>query len=207
MRQVFFFATFVVACIASADEPGAKPASREIPLSSIVTTSLQKGMKQTSDAFPYKDRASVSTNGHLQRILAGTKSGASNVFLVDAKDMHDAVGIGARVIVGAHQADTAARQDIPKPKHYEYWMIAYLGSGPSEPAWWTVESATVQGTTVRLNYLKSPPSPATKDLHPYYFWVPVGDLENGSYQLELFDVKNNVVTLSRRVTVEKEAVK
>jgi hypothetical protein len=202
MRQAFFFTIVIIACSASADEPDAKP--RDVPLSSIVTTSPQKGMIQSRDVFSNRDHNSVVTNGFLDQILTATKSGASNVFLIDAKDRYEAVGTSARVILGAHAADKAVRANIPKPKHEGLWVVAYLGSGPSSPTWWTVEGVSIDANKIRLRYRKSPPAPATDDIHPYYYWIPLGSLDNGAYELELYDLEKNCVMLMRLVTIEKE---
>jgi hypothetical protein len=80
--------------------------------------------------------------------------------------------------------------------------VAYLGVAGSEPLEWRVKSAEVQRHVVRLTYTKE--GARTHDLHPYFVWVPLGELKAGTYTLELFEQDLKKVTLSRRVTVPKE---
>lgn len=206
MRQAVFLVATFCAFIASADESDSQ-ISRDVPLSSIVTTSTQKDLKHISKAIPFKNQVSASTNGHLQQMSQAPKSGASNIMLVDAKDIHEAVSASARVVIAGHAADAVVPINLPKQKHKGHWLVAFLGSGSSSPARWLVDSTTVQKNRIRLKYRKAPPSPATEDVHPYYFWIPLGSLEDGVYELELFDGEQNAVTLMRRVTVNKETLR
>jgi len=44
----------------------------------------------------------------------------------------------------------------------------------------------------------------TRDVWRFYYWVPLGTLDPGDYQLEFYNTKEKAVTLSRRVTVEQD---
>jgi len=177
--------------------------TKSIPLSSIVTTSPQKGMLHTKDVFPQKDpnRAIVSTNGYLRQILHDSKGGASNAFLVDATDMRSAIAASSSVFIGGRSAGTSVPINKPDPPRGNHWLVAYLGIGPSTPTWWEIEEAKVDGKRVLLIYRSAPPSPATADAHPYCYWVPLGKISPGTYEVHLFDADQKTTTLMRCVEV------
>jgi hypothetical protein len=172
---------------------------RTIPLSEIVTTSPQDGLHNLSDAMQQK--ATDQNPETFTRQLHGASSGYSNLFLVDATDLHDALSASFTVLAGSQAVDTPAPVNKSKPKRGKYWLVAYLGSGPSNPTWWTVESVIVEKSTIRLTYHKTKPRPATDDIRRYYFWIPLGKLTPGDYELQLFDSDKAAATLMRRVEV------
>lgn len=175
----------------------------EISMSSMLTTSPQEGMLQTRDAFPQQsgDRNNIVTNSYLRQILHETQGGASNAFLVDATDASDAVNASFRVLVGSGGAEIPVPVDKPDLLRGSLWLVVYLGSGPSNPTWWTVEGVTVDKARVVLSYRKPKPQPATDDRRRYYYWVPLGKLDQETYEIQLFDADKGVVTLMRRVEV------
>lgn len=169
-----------------------------IPLSDIVTTSPQPKMRYLADIFP------DDTRNNYERQFSGITTNASNIFLVDAANNAGAIGVSAAVLFGALSADTAAVANMPKPQQGSHWMVAYLGFGPSEPTWWTIEGASVEGDKIRLTYRKAKTTEATADIHHYYYWIPLGKLKPGVYYVELFDSSVKAITLSRRVVVMPE---
>ncbi len=177
--------------------------SGSIPLSTIVTTSPQCGMLHTKDVFPQKslDRDVVSTNGYLRQILQDSRGGASNVFLVDAVNARSAIAASCNVFVGGRSADTAIPVNKTDPPRGNHWLVVYLGVGPSSPTWWKVVETNVEGKAITLNYHKAPPSPATADVHPYFFWVPLGKISPGTYEVKLFNTEQGTTTLVRSVEV------
>jgi hypothetical protein len=195
----------ICAEFAVADEPNGNSAPEpEIPLSTIVTTSPQKGLLHSRDIFTSKsDPVAASSLGYFRQIQQAIHNGASNVFLVEATSIQNAIRASARIVTGSRGARTVASVDEPNPPRGQKWLVVYLGAGPSEPTWWTVERINVAGKLIRVSYRRSSPMGATRDVNPYYYWIPVGDLETGSYQLELYDASENVVTLMRRVEVEE----
>jgi hypothetical protein len=54
---------------------------------------------------------------------------------------------------------------------------------------------------IRVNYHQSKANMVSLDVWRYYYWIPLGTLDPGNYQLEFYNTKENAVTLSRRVTV------
>ena len=129
--------------------------------------------------------------------------GPSNAFLVDAITASDAIEASRTVFFGGRSADTPPPVNQPDPKRGSYWLVAYLGIGPSGPAF-VIEEASVERDTIRLTYSRPKPSSVTADIHHYYYWVPVGKLRPGEYRIELFDSGQKKVTMLRRVILKEE---
>lgn len=127
--------------------------------------------------------------------------GTSNVFLADAPDIDGAVSAAAGTIVGGRSADTPIPLNQPNPPTGNYWLVAYLGVGPSSGPWFIVDKVTVQGARIRFSYHNPELTAVTRDIVPYLYWVPLGKLADGTYDLELYDSKRDSLTLMRRVDV------
>ena len=169
---------------------------RMIPLLEIITTGPQKDLRSIDDVVGPAE----AYNSFMMR-FRNVGDGSSNVFLVDAKKFRDALDASTNVLFGSRSANTAATQDKPKPARGSHWLVAYLGTAPSSPTWWSVESVSVDKSKVVLSYRKTKPRPATRDVRRYYYWIPLGKLDPGAYELELIDADTGTVTLMRRVEV------
>ena len=71
----------------------------------------------------------------------------------------------------------------------------------SDPEAWVVKGVERSGNKVRVSFFKR--LARTKDLQPYFAWVPLGTLEGGTYTLELFEAGDQEVKLARTVSVGK----
>jgi hypothetical protein len=80
--------------------------------------------------------------------------------------------------------------------------VAYLGNAHSDPLRWIVEGAAMDRGKIRLTYREPQSFIGTADSYPYFYWVPLGKVPPGVYQVELFDSGEKAVTLMRRVRVE-----
>jgi hypothetical protein len=169
---------------------------RTIPLSEIITTGPQKELQSIDNVVGQAE----AYNGFMMR-FRNVGDGGSNVFLVDANKLRDALDASSNVLFGSRSADTPAPVDKRNPEQGSHWLIAYLGSAPSNPTWWTVESVSVEKGKVVLNYRKTKPRPATRDVRRYFYWIPLSKLDPGTYELKLIDADNKAVTLMRRVEV------
>lgn len=186
----------------SAAEPSAEKnqdAVRKVPLSEIVATSSQTGLQSVRDVLKQKGNAQTAED-YLRQFISAS-NGSSNVFLVEATNIYDALDASSSILLGSRSADTPAPVTSSQPTRGSYWLVVYIGVGPSTPTWWTVESVTVKKGEVVLTYRTSKPQPATADLHPYYYWIPIGKLPPGSYEVKLFDAERTGVALMRRVEV------
>jgi len=181
-----------------ADETRAQNANqkRTIPLSEIITTGPQKDLQNIDSVLGQAE----AYDGFMMR-FRNVDDGSSNVFLVDAIKLRGALAASSNVLFGSRSADTPAPKERPNPERGSHWLIAYLGTGPSEPTWWTVESVIVDKAKVILSYRKTKPRPATDDVRVYFYWIPLGKLDRGDYQVELVDADKGAVTLMRRVEV------
>jgi hypothetical protein len=185
---------FAVCTIAT---PSDLNSEKTIPLSTVVTTGPQGELKAFQVEFPNE----VERRKQFQQISAFS-SGASNLFLVDATNSLDAFKATLSVLEGSHSAETPAPVNTAEPKRGNYWLVAYLGVGPSEPVWWVVESVTIKRNAIRVTFHQAKGNLVTRDVWRFYYWIPVGTLDPGKYQLEFYNVKEKAVTLSRRVTIE-----
>jgi hypothetical protein len=127
--------------------------------------------------------------------------GSSNIFLVDAPKLRDALDASSNVLFGSRSADTPAPVDTPEPERGSHWLVAYLGTGPSTPTLWIIEGVRVGEGKVVVSYNRPKPQPATDDARRYHFWIPLGKLDSGTYDLQLFDTGKKLITLMRRVEV------
>ncbi|MCC7473970.1 MAG: hypothetical protein IT425_01125 [Pirellulales bacterium] len=190
------FALLAVWAVANAAE---SQAEKRIPLSSIFTTSPQADVEAFEVAFPNEDE-----RRKLFQQISAFSSGASNVFLVDATNKLDAFKATLSVLEGSHSADTPAPVNAGEPERGSHWLVVYLGVGPSEPVWSVVEAVNVRRKTMRVNYHHPKANIVTRDVWRYYYWIPLGTLDPGNYQLELYNTKEKAVVLSRRVTVKSD---
>jgi hypothetical protein len=179
--------------------------AEDIPLEKIITTSPQAKMRQFDEVFPNtNDQTESEAAREYLRPFQSATAGPSNAFLVDAMDARDAIEASKTVFFGGRSADTPAPVNQPDPKRGNYWLAAYLGIGPSGPTAFVIETVTLRDGGIRLVYSKPTARAATADIHHYYYWVPIGQLRPGEYNIELFDSGLKKVTLSRRVVLEEE---
>jgi hypothetical protein len=178
---------------------------RIIPLSEIVTTSSQTELRSLRDTWEKDINKPSTAFDTFMRQIQNINNGGSNVFIVDATNLYGALSASSNILIGSRRADTPAPVDTADPERGSHWLVAYLGSGPSNPTWWTVESVEVDKGKVVLSYRESKPRPATDDMRRYYYWVSLGRLTPGAYEVQLFDVEKGAATLMRRVEVSSTA--
>jgi hypothetical protein len=163
-------------------------AQHTIPLSSIISTNPQKGMRQLIDAFPAGD------GKEYEKKFADFTSNASNAFLVDARNDRAAITGSVRIWFGPMSPATVSSRG-------NHWLAVFLGLGPSHPRWFEVTKVVVASDKVRLSYRTPQPSEITRDVRQYFFWVPLGKLQSGVNSIELYDENLKATVLSRRVNV------
>ncbi|MGD9635557.1 MAG: hypothetical protein AB7I57_16830, partial [Pirellulales bacterium] len=175
----------VVICLLCCAVSAAGDEVRVIPLSEIITTSPQKGLQHVREAR-------IQTNGKwdpevfLQQIHNVSKGG-SNTFIVDATNLYDALSASLDALTGPRRVDAPVLLNRSEPERGSFWLVAYLGSGPSNPTWWAIDSVAVEKDKVVLAYHETKPRPATDDERHYYYWIPLGKLDPGAYEVQLFD--------------------
>jgi hypothetical protein len=167
---------------------------RSIALSSIVTTSSQRKLRYFNDVFSGDDRTKY------QREFAKSRTPTPNVVLIDAADEGAAISKSAKVIFGTLKTD----QVIQAKADSNYWMVAFLSTGPSTPTAYMIERASIEGNTIRLTYYKPKAELVTADVRHYFYWIPLGQLKPAAYKVELYDSDKKAVTLSRLIEVKQE---
>jgi hypothetical protein len=193
--------------MAKEPSPGKTDRKSMISLFDIVTTGPQQQLLPIKEAWEKDGKQSPDVYRNAIRQIHSINNGASNAFLVDATTAQDCISASLSVLAGWHSADTPVPVNTTKPLRGSHWMVAYLGAGPSTPTWWTVESVVVAKDKVILRYKASKPSPATADVRPYMYWIPLGKLASGTYELQLLDADRGSVTLLRRVEVSDIGVR
>ncbi len=181
---------------------GRLAASREIPLAEVFSTVRQEGLQYVGSGRRIVDGKMVAQDyATAMDSLTRDRGGASNSFIVDASTIGDAIKATQRVLAGYRSAD----KPVPSfnVETGSYWLAVYLGCGQSEPRRWIVESVTVSGSTIRLAYRQPQAKGQTTDIVHYYYWVPIGAVDDGAYTLELYDTDLKAVTLMRRVEVKR----
>ncbi|WP_145107528.1 hypothetical protein [Botrimarina mediterranea] len=167
-------------------------AAEEIPLSEVISTSRQTGLQPVAEALSQIDGATDLEPFRRYR------NGASNLFFVEAKKLDEALLASRDLILGSRGAGVPVRH---RKASGEFWIVAYLGAGPSNPCWWVIDACVIENQTLRISYHSAAPSAGTKDLHQYWYWASLGKLQPGAYILELYDTKEECETLTRRVIV------
>jgi hypothetical protein len=173
-------------------------AEQDIAMSTVLATNPQADMKYVYDVCQTSERADY------QKKLLQLDSNASNAFLVEGSNDRDAFVASLRILFGPLPADTPAAVNRADARQGGCWFVAYLGSGPSEPRWFTIENAVVETGKIRLNYHRAHATMMTRDIQHYCYWVPLTKLDPGVYYVELYDTNLKAVTLSRRIGVEQE---
>jgi hypothetical protein len=179
-------------------------AAGSIPLSAIASTSSQKELLRVyQPPLGHFDDVTAKTIGSLldQIYLKTSEVGTSNVFLVYASDLTAAIAATSHAFIGGSAAEWVSDLYHFKRSAGECWLVAYLGVAGSDPAHWLVDAVSVEPPTIRFSYHRVKPGAMTADIHQYFYWVPLGNLSPGIYQLELSDSGADTTTLSRRVLV------
>jgi hypothetical protein len=196
---------FLTASSVLAETPDEKDKTVTIPLSSIVTTSPQKGMLHVRELLDQQtpDQIAKSAHGYLTQILQANKGGASSVFLVDAGDAPSAIAASFNVFVGPWTANTPVHENSPDPNRGIHWLVAYLGWGDDDSTTWEIDEVRSEGNIMTLKYHKNRlPEDSDQD-RQYFFWVPLGQLSPGSYEVNIEDRDSNTTTLMRRVEISR----
>ena len=171
-----------------------KKTDRSIALSSIVTTSSQRNLRYFNDVFSGDDRTKY------QREFAKIRTPTPSVVLIDAADERAAISKSAKVIFGTLKTD----QVIQAKADSNYWIVAFLSTGPSTPTAYMIERALIEGNTIRITYYKAKAELVTADVRHYFYWIPLGQLMPAAYKVELYDSDKKAVTLSRLIEVKQE---
>ena len=193
MRLLIAFATLCWTANCTAEDT--------IPLTEVVAASSQDGLQHIHEILQDKQE-NKSTLGYFKKIVERSP-GASSVFLVDAESLPDAINASASVFAGSKSAATPVPASKQKAVRGNQWLVAYLGTAHSDPMRWIVKSVSTDKGQIRLSYQEPESFIGTADSYPYFYWVPLGKLKPGTYQVELYDADEKAVTLMRRVVVEQ----
>jgi hypothetical protein len=94
---------------------------------------------------------------------------------------------------GIYNAKQAAYYRTP-PVAYsseDYWAVVYAGSSHSSPRAIFLDRVTISPTSTEIRLLKPRPTGGTRDVHPYWFFIPLGRLPDGNYTVNVKRVNDN----------------
>ena len=171
---------------------------RTIPFNEVFAIIPQEGMNAAKSSRNADGLPTAPHGESLQRLLRRFKNAGSNLFIVQGETDVEAMGASERAFNGL-SADRPIAQLNYDPKG-THWMVAYLGIGSSTPVY-KIESITQESNRIRITYCKPNPLSATADVRRYLYWIKLGELKAGEYELELFDSDSDKVMLMRRVEV------
>lgn len=181
---------------------GSAALGRDIPLTETFSAVHQEGIQYMSSGRRIVDNKTEEEDYTVAwDVLSRDRTGASNAFLVTAETIGDVIKATQLLFDGLRAADKPVSSYGVNSK--SHWLAVYLGSGSSSPSKWKVERVTVDGTTIRLIYRHPQNTGGTEDIVRYYYWVPLGPLDDGAYTVELYDADLKAVTLMRRVEVKR----
>ena len=143
-------------------------------------------------------RATGVSDREMVNDLRRTKSLTPNVYLVGGKDIDNAIKHTHKLIYGSEFGDFIKAGADGKA---HAWVVLYLGISSSSPPMFSVDSIERIGMQIKINYQTHKPTFQTLDNACYYFWIPLGELSAGKYQLQVNSITDNEIVLSRRVTV------
>lgn len=197
MRVLAVLACSLAACAAVPAGDGKE--SRKLPAASVVTSWGQLDGPKDIDAV-LKDEGDAAKKAYQLLAAAARRRGATDLFMVEAKDFAGAVGLSADAFCRGVPGEGGRKPFAWRPnRDGVYWVFAYLGRGPAQSR--GVASVEVGKGHVRVSF--DTHRVDTEDDHAHLAWVELGALDPGKYALELYDTKHKEVALSRTVHVEK----
>jgi hypothetical protein len=177
--------------------------AHDIPLSEVASNREQKGLKYIGSGVKLVDGKIVEEDYATALASLGKfRGGASNIFLVDANNIAELLRATSFALSDFHPAyEPVQSSHIVTGNN---WLAVYLGCAASESPRWEVQSVSVDKNTIRFTYRQPKRLYSSRDVVFYYYWVPIGALKDGAYNLELYDSGLKSVTLMRRVEIGKE---
>ncbi len=98
--------------------------------------------------------------------------------------------VAAGGIYNAREAAYRRSSPIAYPSD-QYWAVVYAGSTHSSPTAFLLDRVTIAPTSTEILLHRPPPGGATADLHPYWFFIPLGRLPAGKYSVNVRLVDDN----------------
>jgi hypothetical protein len=162
--------------------------TRVIPLNTTYATFTQEALKPTDG---------IVNSDDLDQVLGALREMPQQIAFCAGKDISAAVKNSAAAFSRPEDQSEVLRDGTNEP----LWVAAYLGTDGSMPPAYQIRSIELTGKTLRVAYERDESPGRSCDLRAYLIWAPVGPIEAGVYTLELFDVANQQVTLSRTYSV------
>ena len=103
---------------------------------------------------------------------------------------------------GASNAQVAAceptRMDPVAYPGEQFWAVVFAGRGGSGPTQYLLDRATVDKNSARILVSHPPVSYSTADVHEYWFFIPLGRINEGDYPIEVRLAKDDSLIASAK---------
>jgi hypothetical protein len=160
-----------------------------IPLKSIFATLPGR----TVSAFPHE----FWVRNKEYRQVEGVH-GPSNLFLVEARDLDEAVAFTHGTFTHGLNIDGPVCLRAPDPVR-SVWLAVHFGSAQSVPTEWEITAVTVTDGIARVTVRRPSALDYTCDHAGYLAWVPLGVRKEKSLRLEVYDESNRETIMTRLV--------
>jgi hypothetical protein len=177
-----------------------KPGVKKIPLEEIYATTTHEGMKWAWQRV--NGAANAKTQEYVSALISYRKFGGSSIFLVRGSSFGEALKATHRVFYSGAGVDRPASADqLSRSRHL--WLVVYFGHAQSGPQEWSIRPPEIEGHDIRVSFEQYDGSDGrTADIYGYVFWIPLGELQPGTYKLTLIDFKDKEIALMRRTVVD-----
>jgi len=128
--------------------------------------------------------------------------GPSTILIVRGETLDEAVWETRAILQKGEPADRLSLAS-EQGKRESAWLCAYIGMAGSDPPQWVVQSVERKDNTIRFVYGKPVDLfVVTRDRECYCYWIPLGQLDSGTYVLEMWNSDRREWTVRRQVEVK-----
>ena len=189
--------------IAAGHIPGADPADPKwsIDLSTVFSTFPEKPLKGIPRFLPPAPNAEAPRVVYQQIINELEQLRYPGTFLTLSRgdNLESAVFATREVRITGRSPEEAFSVDAKSPSK-NYWLAARLPDSTGND--WHPRAVTIRDRTIRFSYEYVPQRGAMGQIvRRNLYWVPLGTLEPGAYELETYDAADRVILAKRRVRV------
>lgn len=174
--------------------------SNSFSLESIHGTSGQQGLKKLSTEFKIladgQREFKHPYGSALEHIVENYHSGVSDVTLVSAIDITNAIKMTGAIYARGYAADVKHESD---PRKRKYCLVVYLGAGAKAPLTWNLKSVEIEGKKIRVKYERN--NAKAEASIPYFYWALVGELKKGNYMLEIVEAGEKSAGVIRQIDI------
>ena len=87
----------------------------------------------------------------------------------------------------------------------EYWAVVYAGTSGSTPAAFLLDRVTIDEKEAVVVIDRPPRGSSTADSHPYWFFIPLGQLPDGPYKVAVRNASTGDIDSETTATLRRHA--